>query len=64
MFILWESLCKRQYDSMSKHKKMLLFILLSWLSNELLQSINKLKRGLWCIIWLSYVYIYGNHWDI
>ena len=29
-----------------------------WLSNELLWSINKLKQGLWCTIWLSYIDIY------
>ena len=41
---------------MSKCKKMLfLFISLSWLSNGLLWSINKLKQGLWCTIWLSHI---------
>ena len=33
-----------------------LFISLPWLSNGLLWSINKLKQGLWCTIWLSYIY--------
>ena len=27
---------------------------------ELLWSINKLKQGLWCTIWLSYIYIYTH----
>ena len=46
-------------NSMFKHKKCrFLFISLPWL-NELLRSINKLKQGLWCTIWLSY--IYDNH---
>ena len=49
-------------DSMSKRKKLpFLFMSLPWLSNELLRSINKLKQGIWCIIWLSdiyYIYIY------
>ena len=38
-----------------------LFIFLSWLSNGLLWSINKLKQGLWYTIWLIdiiYIYIY------
>ena len=35
-----------------------LFISLPWLSNELSWSINKLKQGLWCTIWLSYTYIH------
>ena len=47
-------------DRMSKRKKMsFLFISLTWLSNELLWSINKLKQGLWCTIWLSYIYTLG-----
>ena len=42
-------------DGMSKRKKMsFLFISLPWLSNELSWSINKLKQGSWCTIWLSY----------
>ena len=45
--------------SMSKLIKMSsLFISLPWLSNEILWSINKLKQGLWCTIWLSDIYIY------
>ena len=51
---------------MLKCKKMLfLFILLPWLSNELLWSINKLKQGLLCTIALFdyhyltlYMYMY------
>ena len=49
--------CKRQYVETLK-KMSFLFISLPWLSNELLWSINKLKQGLWCTIWLSYKYIY------
>ena len=29
---------------------------IDWLSNELLWRINKLKVGLWCIIWLSWLF--------
>ena len=36
---------------------MFLFISLPWLSNELLPRIM-MKQGLWCTIWLSYIYIY------
>ena len=47
-------------DRMSKRKKMsFLFISLPWLSNGILWSINKLKQGLWCTIWLSYIYSLG-----
>ena len=47
-------------DSMWKRKKMsFLFISLPWLSNKLLWSINNLKQGLWCTIWLSYS-IFGH----
>ena len=43
-------------DSMWKRKKVsFLFISLPWLLNELLWSINKLKQGLWCTIWLLYI---------
>ena len=48
-------------DSISKRKKMsLLFISLPWLSNGILWSINKLKQGLWCTIWLSYINIHNS----
>ena len=51
-------------DSMSKHKKMrkMLFLSISlpWLSNEI-RVLNKLKQGLWCPIWLSYVYIHMSY---
>ena len=44
-------------ESMSQRKNMSFsFISLPWLSNGLLWSINKLKQGLWCTIWLSYIY--------
>ena len=44
---------------MSKREKMsFLFISLPWLSNKFLWNINKLKHGLWCTIWLSYIHIY------
>ena len=33
-----------------------LFVSFPSLSNELLWSINKLKQGLWCTIWLSYIF--------
>ena len=56
----WEKSRKKVFvkDSMSKRKKMsFLFILLPWLSNGILWSINKLKQGL-CIYIYVYVYIY------
>ena len=44
---------------MSKREKMsFLFISLPWLSNKFLWNINKLKHGLWCTIWLSYIHTY------
>ena len=50
-------------EHLSKRNKIsFLFISLPWLSNELLWSINKLKQGLWCTIWLSYIYIYIYLW--
>ena len=50
-------------ERLSKRNKIsFLFISLPWLSNELLWSINKLKQGLWCTIWLSYIYIYIYIW--
>ena len=51
---------------MSKRKEMsFLFISLPWLSNGILWSINKLKQGLWCTIWISCVYmcIYNSNID-
>ena len=59
--VLHQLQAKSKKDSMLKSKKMLfLFILLPWLSNKLLWSINKLKQGLWYTIWLSYIHFPWN----
>ena len=50
---------KYDINSMSKRKKKMSFLfrfLDYWLSNGILLSINELKQGLWCTIWLSYIY--------